>query len=334
MAATLADLFNEAGLKQISFDGLEGNYSTGMGAYGELLFVDAWYKKLKPEIKNDYIMDASRSGHYFWHMFTRMNWGEPWYAGFRESQTTYRLLNQDYFRRNYIPSMLGWFSMRDGTGLEDIEWMLARSAGFEAGYALVTSPDIADKNGLGDEILDKIKQWERARQANAFTTDQKKRMENIKNEYSLEAISENSWNLIPYSVWRFEHKSIVVQPGQPVWSTFSFKNENKGQPLQFILSTVNASSSQITIEIDDFKKNELKIVLAPGQYLKYMGGMEAILYDNTWHKIKSVPMDPEQWNIGEGDHKIKVDCQFSDKENASLKLELKTAGTPELVSMK
>ncbi len=334
MAGTLADLFNETGLKQISFDGLEGNYSTGMGAYGELLFVDTWYKKLNPEIKNDYIMDASRSGHFFWHMFTRMNWGEPWYAGFRESQTTYRLLNQDYFRRNYIPSMLGWFSMRDGTGLEDIEWMLARSAGFDAGYALVTSPDIADKNGLGEEILEKIKQWERARQADAFSAEQKKRMENIKNEYSLEAVSENSWNLIPYSVWRFEHKAKVVQPGQPVSSTFTFKNENREQPLQFILSTLHATASQITVEINDFKKNELKIALVPGQYLKYTGGNEVILYDNTWHKIKSVPVDSEQWNIGEGDHKIKVDCQFSDMENADLKLELKTAGTPELVSIK
>ena len=73
MAGTIADLYNKTGVKQISFDGLEGNFSTGMGAYGQLLFVDAWYSKLKPEIKDAYIMDASRSGHYFWHMFTRMN---------------------------------------------------------------------------------------------------------------------------------------------------------------------------------------------------------------------------------------------------------------------
>ena len=141
----IAGLFNKTGLKQISFDGLEGNSSTGMGKYGELLFVKTWYDNLEPEIKNDYIMDASTPGHYFWHMFTRMNWGEPWYAGFRESQTEYRLLNQDYFRRNYIPCMLGWFSMRPSTSIEDIEWMLARSAAFDAGYALVTSASVFEK---------------------------------------------------------------------------------------------------------------------------------------------------------------------------------------------
>jgi len=84
MSTRIADLYNKTGLKQISFDGLEGNASAGMGSYGELLFVDAWYNNLLPEVKNDYIMDASKPGHYFWHMFTRMNWGEPWYAGFRE----------------------------------------------------------------------------------------------------------------------------------------------------------------------------------------------------------------------------------------------------------
>jgi len=334
MSTRIADLYNKTGLRQISFDGLEGNNSTGMGAYGELLFVDAWYNNLLPKIKNDYIMDASKPGHYFWHMFTRMNWGEPWYAGFRESQTSYRLLNQDYFRRNFIPSMLGWFSMRDNTSLEDIEWMLARSAAFDAGYALVTSVDLVDKNGFGDVILEKIKQWEKARLSGAFSLEQKKRMENINDEFSLEKVSENSWNLIPYAVQRFEHELKIRQPGEPVWSVFQYKNEFASQPMQFILTTKNSKVSGITIEIDDFKKVELDISIDKGENLKYDGGNEVVLYDKSWNRIKSIPVDPEKLNITNGDHKIKVDCTFSDKEEASLKLEIKTAGIPEKVAIK
>ena len=333
MSGRIGDLYNETGLKQISFDGLEGNYSTGMGTYGELLFVDAWYNKLKPEIKNDYIMDASRPGHYFWHMFTRMNWGEPWYAGFRESQTSYRLLNQDYFRRNFIPCMLGWFSMRDNTSLEDIEWMLARSAAFDAGYALVTSVDLVEKNGFGDEILEKIKQWEKARMAGAFSVDQKKRMENISDEFSLEKVSDNSWNLIPYLVQRFEHNLKIRQPGEPVWSSFSFQNNNDTQPLQFILTTKNTSVSAITLEIDNFKKVELNITIGLDEYLKYEGGNEAVLYDKSWNMIKSVSIDPEVMTISKGVHEIKVDSKFSAKEEAALKLEMKTAGNKELIQI-
>ncbi|HLT50415.1 MAG TPA: hypothetical protein VKZ93_00585 [Arenibacter sp.] len=333
MATRIADLYNKTGLKQISFDGLEGNYSTGMGSYGELLFVDAWYSNLSSEIKNDFIMDASRPGHYFWHMFTRMNWGEPWYAGFRESQTSYRLLNQDYFRRNFIPSMLGWFSMRENTSLEDIEWMLARSAAFDAGYALVTSVDLVGKNGFGNEILEKIKQWEKARLGGAFTDGQKKRMENIKDEFSLETLSENSWNLIPWSVQRFEHELKIRQPGEPVWSEFSYENVNAVQPMKFILTTMNTKVSDITLEVDNFKKIHLNVSIKEGEYLKYDGGKEAVLYDRSWNKIKEIPLDPESMTIGNGNHKIKVDCKFSASEDASLKLEIKTSGKQELVKI-
>jgi len=334
MAEKIADFCNNTGVKQVSFDGLEGTSSAGMGAYGKTLFVDAWYNKLNSEIRSDYIMDASTPGHYFWHMYTRMNWGEPWYAGFRESHTKYRLLNQDYFRRNYMPGMLGWFSMTAQTSIEDIEWMLARSAAFDAGYALLTSPQIIKKNGYGDEILEKIKQWEKARMSGAFSESQKKRMEDVENEFSLETNSSNGWNLIPYSVQRFEHKSRVRQPGEPVWSNFTFKNKDERQALQFILGTTNGVTvSDITIEIDNFKKATFDITLKPEQYLKYNGGEKVMLYDRYWNKIKEIAVDKDKLVLGKGNHKVKIDCQFSENNNkAGLKLELRTAGVPEMVT--
>jgi len=74
MAEKLAELFNYTGLRQISFDGLEGNHSTGMGNYGENLFTSAWWNGLSKDIKEHTIIDASRTSHYFWHMYSRMNW--------------------------------------------------------------------------------------------------------------------------------------------------------------------------------------------------------------------------------------------------------------------
>lgn len=332
MASTLADLYNQTGLKQISFDGLEGNLSTGMGAYGELFFTKTWFDKLDPKIKDDYIMDASKPGHFFWHMFTRMNWGEPWYADFRESQTSYRLLNQDYFRRNFIPGMLGWFSMRDNASIEDIEWMLARSAAFDAGYALVTSNTLVDKNGTGTIILEKIKQWEKARMSKAFSSDQKKRMEDITAEFTLETVAEGKWNLIPFNVQRFEHMQIVRQPGEPLWSSFTFNNGYQDQPLQFIMRTFNnGTASKLIIEIDDYKKVVLDLAIAPDQYLKYDGGKEIILYDASWNKIRAIPIDPSKLTLDKGEHTIKIDCEFEGSDKAGLKVELKTKGPKEKV---
>ena len=335
MSTKLASLYNQTGLKQISFDGLEGNLSTGMGSYGELLFTKTWFDNLSPEIKNDYVMDASRPGHFFWHMFTRMNWGEPWYAGFRESQTSYRLLNQDYFRRNFIPCMLGWFSMRENTSIEDIEWMLARSAAFDAGYALVTSNDLVEQNGFGNEILEKIKQWEKARMSNSFSEQQKKRMEDITAEFTLDAEADGSWKLTPFDVQRFEHKMIIRQPGEPVWSTFEYANIHNEQPLQFIITTSNnGTASKLFLEIDDFRKIDLNIKIGPNQNLKYSGGNEVVLYDSSWNRLMSIPIDPAKLKVGKGNHKLKVDCSFDAGENVSLKLELKTKGPAEVVALK
>ena len=90
--------------------------------------------------------------------------------------------------------------------------------------------------------------------------------------------------------------------------------------MQFILTTKNTKVSGITIEIDDFKKVDLDISIDKGENLKYDGGNEVVLYDKSWNRIKSIPVDPEKLNISSGDHKIKVDCTFSAKEEASLKL--------------
>ena len=75
MSKTLAELYSRTGLRQISFDGLEGNRSTGLGTYGESLMPYTWYNALAPELKDHMIIDASRTNHFFWHIYSRMNWG-------------------------------------------------------------------------------------------------------------------------------------------------------------------------------------------------------------------------------------------------------------------
>lgn len=325
IAVKISDLFNYTGLRQISFDGLEGNLSTGMGQYGCLRFVKKWYDNLNTELQGKIINDASRPGHFFWHIYTRMNWGEPWYAGFRESQTQYRLMNQDYYRRNLMPSMLGWFRMSEHISLEDVEWLLARAAGFEAGFALITSEQIIEKNGLGEKLLETIAMWEKLRHAGVFTREQKKLMEDIKNEFHLVPATENSWTLYRYSINRFEHKQKILQPGEPVHSIFHFENPNETQSLQFIISSPKTTSiSGLSFDIDNFRKIELPVTLSADHYLKYEGGMNATVYDATWNKVKTIDIDAKQFEVGEGNHSLIFDCNFNEGSDSAVKLELKT----------
>jgi len=334
MSKNIADFFNQTGCRQISFDGLEGNRSTGMGNYGEILFTKTWYDNLDDKIKNHYIVDASRTSHFFWHMYTRMNWGEPWYAGFRESQTEYRLKNQKYFKRNLMPGMLGWFKMTPETSVEDIEWMLARSAAFNAGYGFVTNYETLDRNGNTDKILSLLGQWEKARMSQAFSEGQKQRMEDIKNEFQLKTISENEWQLNQVYSFKFKHEKKVRQPGEPTFSTFNFENPVSEQTMNFILTTVDGEIKNSKLEIDNYKELVLPISLKAGETLKYSGKENAVIYNKNWHKLNEIKIDTALFTLSKGDHNIIFDCDFSDGKEPLAKLEVRIIGPDETVKAK
>lgn len=48
----------------------------------------------------------------------------------------------------------------------------------------------------------------------AFAPEQKKSMQNIKNEFHLEQTGENKWDLRPYHIERFEHLQKISQPAK------------------------------------------------------------------------------------------------------------------------
>ncbi|MBI5008136.1 MAG: hypothetical protein HZB98_00440, partial [Bacteroidia bacterium] len=135
IAGNLARFFNETGVSHMDFDGHEGCWSTGEGDYA----IQAFAEKVFLDTKHTLVNGTSMSSHYYWHICHYWNWGEPWYGGFRESQGDYRLDNQPLLERNYMPNMLGWFLLSSTTTVEDIEWMMARAAGYNAGFALVAS---------------------------------------------------------------------------------------------------------------------------------------------------------------------------------------------------
>lgn len=323
----IADLFNQTELLQVSFDGLEGNWSTGMGQYGRTLFTKSWYDHLKPELRGTVINDASNPGHYTWHIYTRMNWGEPWYAGFRESQTLYRLKNQAYYSRNLMPRMLGWFKMDSSTGIEDAEWLMARAAGFDAGFALVTSPQTVMKNGIGENILESIKHWETARMSGAFPADLKPKLQDIKNEFHLNPVGDERWDLHPVHSFKATHDR-REQPGMITFSAFDFENPHEEQLLQFIIqSTGKSPAMDVTLEINDTHTLDLSAVLEPGQILKYTNGSEAIIYNKNWQEQDRKEIDTKALRISKGMHSIRVGYRYEGNEPA-LKMELRTIGKP------
>lgn len=334
VARNIAKLCNETGCRQLSLDGLEGNWSTGMGQYGRTLFTKAWYDALAPELRGHVINDASNPGHFNWHIYTRMNWGEPWYAGFRESQTLYRFKNQLYFARNLMPHMLGWFALRSDTSLEDAEWLLARASGFDAGFALAaslastaqlaadaTSADAPRQFGAIPAILEAIKQWESARLAGAFPAAVKAALRDNGREFQLQPTGPGRWNLLEVHSERFTHDA-----GTNGATAFQLQNPNAKQSLQWIVrSTAKQPVLGITVELNGKPAVALKNQsLPPGGSLSYRGGAEAVICDASWKELARVPVDADAAIVSTGSHQLKVGC--AQQSSATLKVELRTLG--------
>jgi hypothetical protein len=133
----------------MDFDGFGNESPTGHESYGPARFVDQWYKNLKKYV----LTCGAGTFHYYWHIYSFMNWGEPWYNALRESQVNYRIENQRYFDRNLMPGMLGWFTLNPEFRPEEVEWIQARSAAFNAGYLLRVDANI-EKNGYKDQLFE------------------------------------------------------------------------------------------------------------------------------------------------------------------------------------
>jgi hypothetical protein len=243
-----------------------------------------------------------------------MNWGEPWYAGFRESQTEYRLLNQKYYKRNLMPGMLGWFKMTASTTLEDIEWLMTRSAAYNAGFAFVMDLKAVKGNGLSAEILNRINLWETARLKGVLPDEITTKMRDLSTEFRLEQGSGNTLNLTQVYSHKFKHLKKERQPGEPLSSSFSFENKAPKQALGFIITAVQADISNLKLEINHSKSIHIPVELKKGQSLKYAGGKEAIVYDAQWNRLKVVYLQQDQLTVPAGKNDLVFDCAFSEPD--------------------
>jgi len=328
-AVRLAQVCNETGIDLMDFDGYAGESPTGHGSYGAARFIDLWYKNLD----RYRLTCGAGTFHYYWHIYSFMNWGEPWYNALRESQVNYRIENQKFFERNLMPGMLGWFTLNPEFRPEEVEWIQARSAAFNAGYLLRVDEKI-EKNGYRNQLFEAVREWQKARRLKVFTNDQRERMKNPKNEFHLQATGDNSWNLFPVKLSRgFVHKNRAVQTGEPVVTKFTAENPFQEQAIQFYITAQgtdkNSSASRIELKINDYQVFAIDVEIKPGQRI-VCDGSEVWLCDFTWNKMRrintgNIPV------IEHGTVRIELSCRFSGAEAPVLDLEIKSVGPGEKV---
>lgn len=332
-ADRLADVCEETGIDLMDFDGYGGGSPTGHGAYGAGLFVDRWYKAL-----DQYrITCGAGTFHNYWHIYTFMNWGEPWYDNLRESQVNYRLENQRYFERNLMPGMLGWFKLEPTYRLDDIEWIQARSAAFDAGYLLRVDESI-EQNGIKSQLFEAIREWQKVRNNHLFSQSQLERMKNPKNEFHLQKINDSEWGL--YDVLLKggnEHKYRLVQAGEPLQSKFVFNNTYAKQPIQFYLYVTpqedkNATIDKLEILINGNEPIIVSETLQAGDKL-CCDGLNLYICDSFWNTRATVGIKTaSDWENGKNE--VTVRSAFSNPKAPSLQMEFKAYGDMEKITGK
>ncbi len=337
MAKNLAKFFNEANLKRISFDGIEGGLAAGHGDYGSDRFVKVFYDHLEnPNI----VANSSDVTHFGWHYFSNESWGEPWTSkNFREAHLDHRIKVQKGLKEDLLPRKMGQFSINSKTTRKDMEWVMGLGAGYDAGVDFYISPNFEKINNEAADILSEIKKWENARMSGLFTEAQKEKLRDPYTFYGLElknGVAElvfiESWapeggrasgldesNTLPSMILEnttstpvsldYKHINMTTEPGLPTSSTWEYFCAGPKQKLQYVIRLPKTSKEPVHgvyLKVGT-QKSGMPFTLEPGDYIINKGDAVLRHYSGN-HQIKNkVTRETSVFTVNEGRNLIEFD---------------------------
>jgi hypothetical protein len=190
------------------------------------------------------------------------------------------------------------------------------------------------RNPLSLQLLDAIREWELARNSNAFTKEQQEKLKNPKNEFHLEKLQEGKWSLYTYSNSPvFVRQQFERQPGEPTHTTWNFEQPWKEQPLQFQLNVTGTAGkvSNIKIQVDNYKEINLPVELSAGESLVCDGTKEIRIYNKNGRPKAKHTLTDSPPLMSKGSHTIIADCDFTGDEPPKIEVRFKGMDNVEAV---
>jgi hypothetical protein len=198
--------------------------------------------------------------------------------------------------------------------------MLARSAGYDAGYALFSDLMKLTNNKEFDQIAEAINIWEEARLGQIFNNEQIEALKDVNNDFSLRKIDATTFELQYYQKEKFELLNEMVQPGQPNDVPVDFEGSDK-EKLYLVLGAVGESGSinQITFIYNGFETVTIDVELKPNYAVTYRGDDNILVYDEKGRLKTKIDLDIDEILLEDGENNLRIGAEFSD--DADLKLE-------------
>ena len=192
---------------------------------------------------------------------------------------------------------LGWINIhaadqrRAATSLDDVEWLMSKAVGFDAGYGLLVDKKAIQEHGRLNEILEQIRQWDRLRCAGNLSEKQREALRDPYQDWHLEKEDDTHVKLFQWNYSRrykcnfIEADSLLIS-AEP-WEWKSDAPGNFGLRIQ-----VDGKLSIINPMINTEKGLAMfPCTIKPGQSLVFDSGETAFVMDANFKKIAEVTME-------------------------------------------
>ncbi|MDR1816652.1 MAG: discoidin domain-containing protein [Puniceicoccales bacterium] len=200
----LAEWCNKGGFRIADMDGQEKSLDNGYGIYLFNKIADLWYNAVKNKERLKW--NGSGLTQWTWHIAYPMQWGER--NGNIIGEYKYRIgTNYDYFYRNFFTPSLGMNGLGKNTTRLQANYVGSKAAAFNSqlGVSDGTKIDITSEfytggissSPIANELFDILREWTVARDAGAFTIEQRSRMAPAGTQFNLTVVE-------PAIEWKLE----------------------------------------------------------------------------------------------------------------------------------
>lgn len=236
IAGKLAEIYN-AGFEFVYFDGSEGT-----NAPYEFHVPNAQFKIYSKLKKEPLFAEGAAKAHFSWHMISGGNAFDVFPADIFKAMIKKFPLDEapkaadDFTRVNF-----GWWRYALDTTIDMYEYATSKAAAWNCPVTVCADMETCKSHPRSDDIFTMLSYWEKVRETNWLTEEQKMKLRDPDTEYTLFLNEEGDFELLPY--FRIEN----VAGGNNSLSAYFFERQGEN----YIVLWDNIGESELILDLDE-----------------------------------------------------------------------------------